>query len=341
MSLAIEPLRDAAEWDRYVTGHERGTLYHLTAWKNAIEKTFDRESSYFVGRENGTIRGILPIFILPTLFSGRKAVSIPFAMYGGILADTEAFERELLDVALRHSWACKAGHLEMRCQDARTYEVPENDLYVTYIRELADTEEKLLAAIPKKSRYSVRWGYSRFGLVARFDPDLDTLYRLYAINKRELGSPVYPKTFFLHLVEEFKGKTVICTVDYQGQPVASVLSFVFRDTMYPYFSGCDSRYNFTGSNNVLYFELMKYAIQNMIQNFDFGRSRKETRAGDFKRHMGFSPSPLHYYYFLQSGKKIPNVSPSNSHFKPLTAIWQNLPLRFVNWLGPKLVRYIP
>lgn len=341
MSFSIEASKNEKEWDQYVGAHSEGSIYHLTAWKNAVERTFRRKSAYFVAREKGALCGVLPLFVIRTLFSGRKAVSIPYAMYGGILADSRECEDALLTFALDHAQSQGAGHLEMRCLEERNYTVPKNDLYVTYIGALAGTDEELLASIPKKSRYSVRHGYDRFGLTAHFGLDLSTLYHLYALNKRELGSPAYPVEFFQHLIQGFEGQSVIAMVRYQGKPAAGVLAFVWNGTIYPYFSGCDSQYNFTGSNNVLYYELMKYAIRNGIRRFDFGRSRKETGASEFKRHMGFEPRALHYYFFLHGKESVPNISPSNAKFKALTKLWQRLPLPLANWLGPVLVRYIP
>ena len=52
-------------WDEYVLNHPHGIPYHLTAWKDAVEKAYKFKGCYLIakngtGKEN-TIKGILPL----------------------------------------------------------------------------------------------------------------------------------------------------------------------------------------------------------------------------------------------------------------------------------------
>ncbi|MBD3314510.1 MAG: GNAT family N-acetyltransferase, partial [Chitinivibrionales bacterium] len=210
-----------------------------------------------------------------------------------------------------------------------------------FIRELAEDDEGILKAVPRKSRASIRNGYKKFNLSVRHDMDLDLMYRLYSINKRNLGSPVYPKRFFEHLVYEFGEEAGMLSVYWEDKPVSSVLYFWFGDTVVPYFSGADKRYYRTNGNNVMYYELMKHAVRRGKRVFDFGRSRIGTGAADFKENMGFEPKPLHYYFYSPRETEVPDISPSNSSFSLAIELWSRLPVPIANLIGPQIVKLIP
>ncbi len=342
LPLIIEKYTDqGADWDQYVRNNPNGTLYHLTAWKNAIINTFDVEPSYFVAKNGDKICGILPLFLIRTMFSGIKALSIPYSVYGGILADDYNIEKKLLEMAIDYAREGGADHLEIRNLHTPGYNMDGLDLYVTFIKELDETAEKILLSIPRKSRASIRNGYSKYNLTVSMDAELDTLYNLYLMNKRKLGSPQFPKSFFVNLVSQFKDQAGILTIYYQEKPVSAVIYFIYNDTILPYFSGADHRFNFTNANNIMYFELMKYALQQNLKKFDFGRSRSGTGPASFKKNMGFESQPLNYNFIMFKSDHIPNISPSNKKFNLATQMWKNLPLPVIKIIGPHVVKRIP
>src|SRR5690348_5202938 len=77
------------QWDDYVYRHPQGTLFHLTAWKRAIERAFGFEARYLVAGDPECIRGVLPLFRVKNLIQGTSLISTPFAVYGGICCDDE------------------------------------------------------------------------------------------------------------------------------------------------------------------------------------------------------------------------------------------------------------
>ena len=313
----------------------------MSAWMRAIESAFNQTNSYYIYREKNKIMGILPLFFVKTLLSGIKAVSIPWAVYGGILADSIEIHDKLLEFAKTEINKGNINFLELRYLNEVNIKLPKQHLYVTYIKRLEENEEEILLSVPRKSRASIRNGYNKFGLKSKISRDIDILYKLYLLNKRKLGSPPYPRKFFQSLINEFKDNAGILFIEFDQKIIAGVLYFIFKDTIYPYFSGSNEKYNFTNSNNVMYYELMKFALRIGLRNFDFGRSRINTGAGKFKKNMGFEETPLYYYYYSLNQKEIPNLSPSNKRFDIFSKIWSKLPLSTIELLGPSIVKRIP
>ena len=101
---------------------------------------------------------------------------------------------------------------------------------------------------------------------------------------------MFSRDYFRLLLQTFPGRCEILTVYSGTQPVAAVLSFLFRDTIMPYYAGSRREYFRHAANDVMYWELMRYARRRGLRRFDFGRSKKGTGAFDFKRHWGFDAS---------------------------------------------------
>src|SRR3954453_10441606 len=82
-------------WDEYVLGHPHATPFHLTAWKRTIEESFRYRPEYLIVLDCGRITAVLPVFFVQNLIIGRVLLSTPFAVYGGILASSDAARKRL------------------------------------------------------------------------------------------------------------------------------------------------------------------------------------------------------------------------------------------------------
>lgn len=332
-----------ARFDAFVRQHPLGTFFHLSGWRKVVEDVFHHEPHYLVAEQGRQWRGVLPLFLVRSPFLGRNLVSVPYGVYGGVLADAEPVQQELLAAAEALGRAQRAGYVELRHLEARPGERRRSQLYVTFRKVLPATAEAILLEIPKKARAEVRRARDRFGLTCRPEDDLATLHRLFSANKRRLGSPSLPLAWFEALREEFGRQVVVHVVRTpQGEAIAAVMSFCLGDTVYAYYSGSREDQHKTGVNDFLYHEIMRWALEQGYRRFDFGRSRRDTGAAAFKRNMGFAEEPLHYeYLLLKAGATPPEFHPSNPRLGLPRKVWAHLPLFLTARLGSRLSRYLP
>ena len=335
----LDETRSAA-WDAYVAAHPQGSVFHRTAWKRAVERTFGHRTVYLWAERDGACVGVLPLFRVSTL-KGRALVSVPYGVYGGILADDTAAEQALLAAAQQEAARCDAKYVELRARHSNTLGLPENDLYVTFERALPATPEECLATIPRKSRASVRNGRTKFGVTSEFTNDFTKLWDLYALNVRRLGSPTFPFSFLVNLKAAYGDAMTVQHTLFEGQVVSAVLAFWDRGTVIPYYSGTDDAYFFTQCSNVMYCDLMEAGVRRGYTRFDFGRSRREAGPYHFKVNMGFEPAGLHYQYVLRGLADIPKINPSNPKLELPRRIWSRLPLGVTKIVGPQLLKFIP
>jgi len=333
---------DAAAWDSLVLRSPRGTPFHLGAWRDAVFRQFGFERIDLVAESGGEIRGVLPLALVKNPLIRPFLLSIPFAVYGGIVADGAEAERALLGAAEKVARERRVSYVEIRSRDPIDYGLPEKDLYVTFLRDLPATPEDCLAMIPRKARAATRHAMDRNGLVADLDRGaFDEFYALYVENKRDLGSPPLPRKFLASLMDSFGEKSSILTVRKDGRAIAAVMTFFFRDTVVPYYSGASAKAESLHPNNFMYFRLQQEGVKRGFKKFDFGRSRRDTGAFDFKKNQGFEPTPLRYQYLLLDGGKMPDVNPANPKFALAERVFERLPLFVARAIGAAVSRYFP
>jgi len=329
-------------WDEYVYRHPSGTLFHLTAWKRVIERTFRFESRYLFVEERGTIRGVLPLFLAPNLLFGRSLISTPFAVYGGACADDEQWAKRLRTAACQLAERERVQYLELRERSPLVDTgFQTKRLYVTFDSELPYNVDQLIARFPRDTRYMIRKA-QRNGLRAvAGNHQLDTFYQMYSRSLHRLGTPAFPKRLFQDILNEFGGQSELTTVWRGEKPLAAVLSFRFRAWILPYFGGSVIEGRKLAANNFMYYEVMKRAIASGVHNFDFGRSKLGSGSYAFKTQWNMQERPLPYQFFLVRRKHMPNFSPANPRFKFAIRLWKALPFGLTKILGPKMVRAFP
>lgn len=336
--LAAADAREAASWDAFVMRSPKATFFHRAGWQRVIEGVFRHRTHYLMAKTDGRITGVLPLAHVNSLLFGNALTSLPFAVYGGVVADDEASAVALESEAEALARELGVQHLELRHMERRHPDWPEQDLYVTFRKEILPEEEANMLAIPRKQRAMVRKGMKN-GLVAKIDENVDRFFAVYADNVHRHGTPALPKRYFEALRKEFGADCEVLTVETaEGQPVSSVLTFYFRDEVMPYYAGDDVAARDLAANDFKYWELMRRACARGLKVFDYGRSKQGTGPYAFKKNWGFEPTPLHYEYRLLKRDSVPQNNPNNAKYQVMIKTWRKLPLGFANWLGPFVVR---
>lgn len=328
----------AARWDRFVLAHPEATFFHRAGWQGILEGVFGHATHYLLAEQGAEIVGVLPLAQVKSLLFGHSLVSLPFAVYAGVVAQSEEVAQALETEADRLGRQLGAQHLELRQLSRRHEGWPRQDLYVTFRKTLLPDDEANMQAIPRKQRAMVRKGIKN-GLTAAFDDGVDRFFDLFAGNVHRHGTPALPKRYFAELRQVFGADCSVMTVtSADGKPLSSVLSFYFRDEILPFYAGDAVAARDLAANDFKYWELMRHAVSRGIKIFDYGRSKVDTGPYAFKKNWGFEPQALHYEYRLYKRDQVPANNPSNPKYKLMIEAWRRLPLPVANWLGPHIVR---
>ncbi len=349
MTLQIKELNtslttERSEWESYLGRSLGATIYHTLGWMDAVEKTFSHRPRYLMARRGEEVVGIFPMFEVHSWIAGTILVSVPYAVYGGALSDDEDVLAHLLQEIKRLSRQIGARYVDIRSSKPMWSDLPTVDRYATFIKYLPVRAGDVVDTFPRKARAEIRRARDKFGITVHFDDGLlKTVWELYARSMRRLGSPNVPYRFFQSLIEQTPGQHLVSVLDYQDRPIAGLVSFIHRDAILPYFSGCDEHWaSMTGANNYLYASLMEKSVSMGLRRFDFGRTRIDnTGSFQFKKNQGFEPTPLGYQCYVPSGGAMPNLTPSNRKFHVAQWVWKRLPLVLTRPLGGWLSASIP
>ncbi len=326
------------QWDEFVEKSSLATFFHKAGWKEVIETAFGHKTYFLYVEKQGKITGILPLVHLKSLLFGNALSSTAFCVYGGVVADDQQSYAELDNKACELAAELGVDHLEMRNRTQTTPERPYKELYVTFRKELDSDEEKNMLAIPRKQRAVIRKGI-KAGLISEIDQEIDRFYQAYSESVRNLGTPVFAKKYFSILKRVFKDQCEILTViNKDGQLIASVMNFYFKDEVLPYYGGGTQYARSVQGNDFMYWEVMRRAVAKGIKIFDYGRSKEGTGAYRFKKHWGFEPKPLYYEFHLVKSDSIPDINPLNPKYQIFIAAWKRLPLLVSQVVGPWLAK---
>lgn len=329
----------AARWDAFVATRPEATFFHHAAWRRVLEESFRHPAHFLYAEQAGEIVGVLPLVHIKSRLFKHGLISLPFCVAGGPIAVSDAAYAALDERAAALMAELGADFLEYR-NPARPHPdwTRQTDLYANFERALEPEEDANLKAIPRKQRAVVRKALKAAELDWTIDDGVDRFYRLYALSQRNLGTPVTPKRYFERLQAAFGADCEILTVTERGRPVASVMSFYFRDKVMPYYTGSVPEARRLGANDLMYWRLMRQAVGRGAGRFDFGRSKAGTGPYAFKKNWGFEPAPLVYEFKLRAGMAVPEVNPLNPKYRLFIALWQRLPLPLANLIGPHVVR---
>jgi FemAB-related protein (PEP-CTERM system-associated) len=288
------------------------------------------------------VRGVVPLFLVKNFVVGSALISSPFAVYGGILADSESVRKELLAKVQSLGDSLRVQYVDLRnAYREQCAGLPGTSRYVTFTQQTRPDEESTLQALPKKTRNLVRKAL-RFPFSTRFSTrGFDGFERLYSSNMRRLGTPSFPRKHFAALLENFGDMIDIREVFLGDRLVAACLNFRFRDQLHVYYAASDYEAKECSPNNYMYFDLLCWAGKNGYSTFDFGRCKRGTGVFAFKQHWDTTMRELPYEVLLVNQKEIPNYSPTNPKFQLAIKLWKHLPLPVTRTLGPRLVRLFP
>jgi len=289
------------------------------------------------------IVGVFPLFEVNSVLAGRLLVSVPYATYGGILADDEEVAVALFAEAKAIASQSRVRSIEVRSIRASVPLLGVQHSHAMFRKPLPDQAEDVLSVMPRKARAAARRAAERYELSVGFDRVLlPVVWQLYSRSMRRLGSPNYPYRFFEELSASTGDDCVVQLVRHQGRAVAGLVSFLYRDTVMPYFAGLDERESVYGLNNFLYAESMRWGVRQGYRMYDFGRTRIDnTGSYNFKRFCGFEPQQLEYQTYVMPGRTAPDLSPGSSRWIAARRMWKTLPLPITRPLGAWLAKSIP
>jgi len=316
--------------------------YSNSFWLNIIKKSLGRTTRILVATDGkNNILGGLPLTYFSNRFFGRFAVSAPFVNYGGIITIYKNVAEQLLKEAKKLLKSENLEHIEVR-EIQNSFEETYSDKKVSMILKLPEENEILERELGSKLRAQCKRAdtYNPEFLIGKLEL-LDDFYQVFSINMRDLGTPVYPKSLFRHILESPQIHANIALLKINGKAVSCGLLIANGDILEIPWASTLRKANTMNANMGFYRRVLTYAIESGFQYFDFGRSTKGAGTYKFKCQWGATPYQHYWYYLLAPETKTPQLNPDNPKLKLLVSAWKLIPVWITRLIGPIIIRNIP
>jgi FemAB-related protein (PEP-CTERM system-associated) len=340
--MKVEVCRDRALWDAYVEAAPSASNYHRWGWKEVIGNAFGWPTFYLVAKEAAEIKGILPLVWQKSWLFGSFVTSLPFFSHAGVLAESREAEEALVGEAITLARELGAGYLELRHRRDHGLGLPTGTSKVSVLVAIEPDEGKMLKSLRSEVRTKIRKAM-KSGLTSEMlgEDALSDFYAIFAERMRDLGTPVYSKSFFSEIFQAFGADTHICIVKCRGKPVAATFLTVFRKTIESLWSSSRRQFATMEPNALLNWTILLFAAERGYHIFDFGRSTVGSGPHRYKLQWGSQEVPLYWDYWSPNGNNKPEPGRANPRYSMFIKLWQRLPLTLTNALGPSIVRHLP
>lgn len=329
------------QWNNYIQQHPAATIYHRTEWQQLVRQCYKHESFYFIAHAGDKTVGVLPLIRLKSSLFGDLLVSMPWFQTGGAIAEHPAVEQQLMAAAAQHAKSNAIAHIEYRDDIARDIKAVQTNK-VNMVLSLPQNEQQLWHSFSSKLRSQINRPLREKPQIVSGDIELlDDFYKVYARNMRDLGSPAHSKSFIKAIMQTFCAESTIFIIRLNNKPVSAALLLDNNEMLDIPLASTVRDVNHLSMNMLLYWEVLKFAVNKGYRYFNFGRSSKDAGTYRFKQQWGAEPKQLYWHYWLDGNDELPGLNTSNPKYQLVIALWKKLPVSFASWLGPKIVRYIP
>lgn len=324
----LDPLSDP-RWAELVGSAPAALIFHHPLWLRLLRDHYRCEiSAWALAQAGGGLVAGLPFALMRSRLAGTRLVALPFSTTCPLLVAPAAhfrdgeFVRELASPALRGGM-----DLEIRAGFAAPHGAQITRTFVEH-RLALDADMGTLSKRFSRSQKSSIAKAVREGVTVERRTDTDALrrfYRLHLATRRRLGLPTPSKRFILRYTDLFSaGLGFVMLAQRQGRDAAAAVFLASGGTL-TYESGAsDLRYLGARPNNLLFSEVIRWALESGHHTLDFGRTDADnTGLLKFKASWGATPSPLHYCRFgspmpsPSSGRARAALSKTISHAPPV------------------------
>lgn len=331
---------ERARIDAFVVQHEGGTIFHRPQWSRAVERGCRQRAHYLIAERGGTLIGCLPLTEVRSRLFGNALVSAGFGTGGGVLTENESVAARLAEAGWALAGKLGCGSLELRGGPVPAGFDAEGGIYANFDRPLPGDAEALLASIPRRQRTEVRRGLQSQLTTSAGNDAMHRAahFRIYAESVRNLGTPVFPRALFEAMLDEFGSEADIVLVRRGGEPLAALLNFYFKGSCQPFWGGGTFSARSCRANDLIYFEVMRRAVDRGCVRADFGRSKVGTGPWSRKRIWGFKETPIVHAVRTVDGGAARTINPLDAKYQLKVKAWKRLPLWAANRIGPLIAR---
>ncbi len=342
--IEVDPQTDP-RWEALVRTVPDGLIYHHPAWLQVLEEAYGYKPVHLVCEDvNGQIQGILPLFHMRGLLTGRRLTSLPRTPVGGPLACDNQVAAMLVRAAAELTCDKSGTQLQLKVMSNELDGLVEGVVgvpwSVTYVLELPERPE-LLRMGNSRNHARIKWAINkatRLGVEVRpaeTERDLRAWYELYLDTMRSLAVPPRPYHFFKVAWERLQPRglmRLLLAEHYEAgrsRLLGGSLFLMFGQTVFYAFTGWRREDLSLRPNDAIQWRSIQDACRDGFRFYDFGEVEEGNHGlAEFKSKWGAEPKWLYRYYYPTARELEMGILESSSRTRQLvSALWRRLPIK--------------
>jgi CelD/BcsL family acetyltransferase involved in cellulose biosynthesis len=303
----LDPLRDP-RWTPFIELHPHASIFHTSPWLEALRRTYNYQSVALTHSAPGADLTDAIVFCrVQSWLIGCRTVSLPFSDHCQPLVQSEGSFQSLLSSVESAFQREKWKYVELRPVFWPT-PAPQSELarsqgeqFHLHSLDLQPDPDSLFRNFHKSCIQRKIRRAERENLVyeeGRSQSLIDRFYKLLVGTRRRHRLPPQPLRWFRNLADCLGDRLAIRLVSKDGQPVASILTLAFKETLVYKYGCSDERFHNLGGMPLLFWETIQRAKAAGMRELDLGRSELDNPGlVQFKEHLGAARSALSYYRY--------------------------------------------
>lgn len=344
MNKVVEVFQeDLEKWNKSLDKMNHVTSYHYWEFAKAVEVTYKHKAiRYALINSDSEFIATVTVFKFKPFLLKECIVSLPFCDYGGVVAIDDKSEKELLQFLLAKYRKDPLILRQLKPLECNGYKKNLNSEKVRMRFKLeTESADKLLENYKAKLRAQIKRP-AKDGCTAACGREelLGDFYKVFLYNMRDLGSPVHSRKLMENVLRLFgEDASLFVVYSKDKEPIACSMAIGKGNTLINPWASSDRRYQKIAPNMMLYWEMIKYAIEKKYKYFDFGRSTEGEGTYRFKKQWGALPEPMYWYTFADN-ITLDDEDATSWKKELFIKVWQKMPLGITAILGPKIRRMI-
>jgi serine/alanine adding enzyme len=329
------------EWEQYIANHPYSIAWHSYDWSAVVKKHYKVDFYPIAAFDNNKICGILPLYLVKDLSGKTRLISVPYAVAGGIIADSEVISKKLVEKAIDLLQEHKSLSITFKQYKVKLNGNLKNDEnYYNKELDLTQGTETLWNDLSENNKRKIAKTEKYICDLECPSQDLNGFFRLLVRHHHLMGIPCVSKRWIEDLV--VSRMYTIALLKHQNAIVAGTLVKVFKKTVsFPFSSLPDNSEQSNLFAYRLYWELIiKFAAEGM-QIFHSGRIPKSDETNEYRLGWGGTKYNYFYQYYPGDVGAVEFAKKRGKKRDIVASIWKRLPVSITRFLGPLIVKQYP
>ncbi len=338
----INPINDP-NWDnQLITGSNNYSFFHTAAWAKTLYESYNYKPLYFSSFEDNVFKLLFPLMEVKSIFTGHRAVSLPFTDYCTPILDPSTFFDTFSKIAqygAEQGWKyidikVPVGYLEDKISYLPSYR---------HILDIDQSMESMVSNFGSSHRRNIKKA-NKQQLEIVFSNSLNSVLQFYKLNcltRKMHGLPPQPLHFFKNVHEFIIGKNygMVVKAIYKGKVIAaSVFFHLHKKAIYKY-GASDYQHQSLRANNLTMYKAIEWYHEKGYHEFCFGKTDPHNEGlrrfklgwGTREEIIGNSRFDLTKNAFITSSSKTVGF---------YTKIFRNLPIKLLRTFGNVLYKHM-